>query len=159
MRLSIVFGCLLFGLIAAWLSFNPFKSRAETRSLSLTTDTQSSQFATQEEAITFLEPYVTLPTEVEKLAYHIVYYDNSQGIPGPSDWDMKIAVKVSPQNLEQWLEGFTLSSEPFDILWGHEYAKTESWNLNSEPRFYEKLGEQLAVYESEGVILMWLSTF
>jgi hypothetical protein len=126
---------------------------------SLTTDTQSSRFATKEEAIQFLEPYLDLPTVIEDTAYHIVYHDNSQGVPGPSDWDMKIALKVSSQDIDAWLEGYAVSSEPFDITWGYEFAETRGWTIATKPAFYTKAGEQIAVFISEGVMFKWLSTF
>ena len=147
---------LLLGVVV-WLGFR-LLSEPTTTTPSLTTDTRSSQFTTQEEAILFLEPYIKLATKPKDLAYHIVYHDNSQGIPGPSDWDMKLAAKVSLEDIDMWLEGFS-ASEPFDISWGMDYAKDKGWIIVGEPKFYARAGEQLALFEAEGVLFRWLDTF
>ncbi len=148
---------LLLLAIVVWQGFR-LLSVPTTRTPSLTTDTHSSQFTTQEEALVFLEPYIKLATKPVDLAYHIVYQDNSQGVPGPSDWDMKLAAKVSTADIEMWLEGFSVT-EPFDMSWVSEVLKDKNWNLSGEPTFYSRAGEQLAVYKSDGVLFRWLRTF
>lgn len=124
---------------------------------SFTTDTLSSQFATQEEKIAFLERYLTLPTNIEAAEYHIIYHDNSTGrVPGPSDWDMRVIVKVAPQDIPLWLESLTETAEPFDLTWAYELA--EGWQLQSAPKFF--VGDKrVAVFEPEDVVVLWLSTF
>jgi hypothetical protein len=156
MILKVGFALLLLGVVL-WQGYK-LLSGPTTSTFSLSTDTHSSQFITQEEAIVFLEPYIKLTTKPLDLAYHIVYHDNSQGIPGPSDWDMKLAVKVLPEDIDKWLEGASVT-EPFDMSWVSELLKGKDWNVSSELVFYTGLGEQLAVYKTEGVILKWLSTF
>lgn len=123
---------------------------------SLTTNTYSSQFATYAEALQFIEPYMDLPSPVEDLAYHIVYYDNSQGVPGPSDWDMQFAFKVQADQVDLWLGGFS-RSEPFELDWGYALSNTRTWMPVSQPRFYQTAGAWMAVF-SEGVIFYRQST-
>ena len=148
---------LLILAVVIWLGFRLLDGPM-TSTTSLSTDTHSSQFTTQEEALVFLEPYIKLATKPVDLAYHIVYQDNSQGVPGPSDWDMKIAVKLSTEDMSKWLEGFSVT-EPFDMSWVSEVLKDKNWNLSGEPTFYSRAGEQLAVYKSDGVLFRWLRTF
>jgi hypothetical protein len=132
-------------------------SRSDTTSL--TTDTQSSSFATTSDALEFLERYLKLPTPVDDTAYHIIYQDNSQGFPGPSDWDMHIALKVKPEHIKSWLEGYEISDEPFDITWGYDVAKARGWTLTTAPEFYTSAGTQVAIFSSDGVIFKRLTTF
>jgi hypothetical protein len=134
-----------------------FNAALAKESSSLTTDTTSSQFATNKEKIAFLERYLKLPTKVEAAEFHIVYYDNSQGrVPGPSDWDMRVIVKVAPENIDRWLESLAETTEPFDITWVYEFAK--DWQLTSSPKFF--MGDKhVAVFEVGGVVVVWLSTF
>jgi hypothetical protein len=132
-----------------------FNVRAQEQT-SLTTDTVSSQFATNQEKIAFLERYLKLPTKIEAAEYHIIYHDNSTGrVPGPSDWDMRVVVKVASEDMLTWLESLTATTEPFDINWVYELAK--DWKLTSTPRFFT--GDKRAVlFEAESVIVWWLST-
>jgi hypothetical protein len=124
---------------------------------SLTTDTKSSQFATNEEKIAFLERYLNLPTKVEAAEYHIVYQDNSTGrVPGPSGWDMRVVVKVAPEDIPLWLESSTETTEPFDLTWAYDLVK--EWQLKSVPKFFVG-NKRAAVFETEGVLVVWLSTF
>ncbi len=134
-----------------------FNASLAQETASLTTDTLSSQFATDEEKIAFLERYLNLPTKVEAAEYHIVYHDNSTGrVPGPSDWDMRVVIKVAPEDIDTWLESLTETTEPFDLAWVYDFAK--NWQLTSSPKFF--VGDKdVALFEVEGVVVVWLSTF
>jgi hypothetical protein len=78
----------------------------DVTSASLTTDTRSAQLATDAEKIAFLHRYITLYSAVEATEFHIVYHDNAGGaVPGPSDWDMRVAVKVAPADVSTWTDG------------------------------------------------------
>ncbi|MCL2812897.1 MAG: hypothetical protein FWD25_13545, partial [Clostridia bacterium] len=70
-----------------------------------TTNTKSSVFDSKSEKIEFLKKYLLTYSEIADAEYHIVFYDNSTGlIPGPSDWDLKVAIKISPTEIDGWLE-------------------------------------------------------
>src|SRR6478735_2242953 len=49
--------------------------------------------------------YLKLRTPVSDAAFHIVYHDNSGGLPGPSDWSIAAVVKVTPADGPVWLAG------------------------------------------------------
>jgi hypothetical protein len=72
---------------------------------SLTTDTQSSQLKTSAERVEFLGRYLKLRTPISDAAFRIVWHDNSGFVPGPSDWSMAAAVKVTPADSPTWLAG------------------------------------------------------
>jgi hypothetical protein len=132
-------------------------------SASLTTDTRSAQFATDAEKIAFLRRYVTLYSEVEATEFHIVYHDNSGGrVPGPSDWDMRVALKIAPTDTPAWTSGLQeIDGADLDLSWGTDLLpNTPRWARTSQPRVYERGGGDVivAVFASEGIVLKHLWT-
>ena len=137
-------------------------ARGET-SASLTTDTHSAQFATDAEKIAFLDRYITLYSAVEATEFHIVYHDNAAGaVPGPSDWDMRVALKVAPADVSAWTNGLQeINSAGVDLSWGTDLIPdTSSWTLASQPRVFERAGGGVlvAAFAAEGVILKHIWT-
>jgi hypothetical protein len=148
---------LLVGLAACETS----GARGET-SASLTTDTHSAQLATDAGKIAFLRRYITLYSAVEATEFHIVYHDNSGGaVPGPSEWDMRIALKIAPADIPAWTSGLQeIEGAGVDLAWGTDLLPDASrWARTSQPRVYERAsgGALVAAFASEGVILkhMW----
>lgn len=123
---------------------------------SLTTDTHSSKFSSDRQKIEFLTRYLKLPTPIEATEFHIVYHDNSGIVPGPSDWMIQAAIKVSPDSLKLWTKEMNLQSQPINFDWGYALIpKTEQrWQLKSKPKFYQRNNENvyIVVFESEGII-------
>jgi hypothetical protein len=131
-------------------------------SASLTTDTRSTQFATDAEKIAFVHRYITLYSAVEATEFHIIYHDNAGGaVPGPSDWDMRVALKVAPSDILAWTSGLQeTEGAGADLSWGIDLLPdTSRWARTSPPRVYERAsgGVIVAAFASEGVILkhMW----
>jgi hypothetical protein len=147
---------LLVGLVACGTS----GARGVTSS-SLTTDTRSAQFATDAEKITFLGRYITLYSAIEATEFHIVYHDNSGGaVPGPSDWDMRVALKVAPTDVSAWTSGVQeTDSAGVDLSWGTNLLPdTSRWARTSQPRLFERAGVIIAAFASEGLILKHIWT-
>ena len=106
----------------------------DTERESLTTDTQSADFATAEEKLDFLAPYLTPFGEILDAEHHIIFYDNSGGlVPGPSDWDIRAALKINPDELPLWLEGFSpIPSNEIDLsIWDALPSDTISWDKDA----------------------------
>ncbi len=119
------------------------------------TDTRSSQFATDAEKIAFLQQYLTLPSPVEAAEYHIVYHDNSTGgVPGPSDWDMRVVLRVAPTQLEGWtVDMQPVAADAVDLAWGYELLPVDAqWKINSEPTIYTRNNVIVAVFAPEGIL-------
>jgi hypothetical protein len=147
---------LFVGLVACGAS----GARGET-SASLTTDTHSAQFATDAEKITFLRRYIALYSAIEATEFHIVYHDNAGGaVPGPSDWDMRIALKVAPAAVSAWTSGLQeIDSAGVDLSWGTDLLPDASrWARTSQPRIFQREGIIVAAFASEGVILKHIWT-
>lgn len=125
---------------------------------SLTTHTSSGQFSSSRAKLEFLEKYAKLDSVIIDAEYRIDYQDNAQGwIPGPSDWDMRLAVKIPPGEVQQWLQGFDkVEAQEVELSWWAELPlQTKTWERNAQPVFYRRPDQSayLAVFAAEGIIL------
>jgi hypothetical protein len=132
-------------------------------SSSLTTDTWSAQFATDAEKLAFVRRYLTLASAVEATEFHIVYHDNAGGpVPGPSEWNMHVALKLAPADLPAWTSGLQeIDGRDIDLSWGSELLpNTPRWVRTSQPWVYQRAGGGVlvAVFVPEGIILKHLWT-
>lgn len=126
------------------------------------TDTWSAGFSSSEERLAFLAEYLITPGEVLDAEYHIVYHDNSTGlIPGPSDWDVRVALKINPDDIELWLDGFaSISPEEIDLtLWDGLSSDSISWD-GKNAEYYRREGEfsYLVAFPGTDIILKAVST-
>jgi hypothetical protein len=121
----------------------------------LTTDTRSASLPNDQAKVEFLKRYLRLPSEVQEAEFHITFHDNSKGmVPGPSDFDVRAAVKVPPDKVPAWTAELRKTSAPFDISWAEEFLpKDDRWATHSPPTFYEREGVQVVTYEPEGIVL------
>ena len=137
-----------------------FLGACGSSSANLTTDTRSSAFATDAEKITFLRRYLHLKTPIQATEFHIVYHDNSGGgVPGPSDYDLRVALLIDQPNLDAWTAGLHPSpeSEATQFSWSAEVLPHEArWALTSKPTIYvgDGANELVAVFATEGIILI-----
>jgi hypothetical protein len=126
-------------------------------SASLTTDTHSARFATDAEKVAFLRRYLVFASPVQAAEFHVVYYDNSGGVPGPSDWDIHAALKVAPEDVALWTEGLRpADAAGADLAWVAALLPPEPrWARASSPKVYERPGEGVlvATYVPEGIVL------
>ena len=154
--------CCVILLLVALAACGTSGARGVT-SASLTTDTRSAQLATDAEKIAFLHRYITLYSAVEATEFHIAYHDNAGGaVPGPSDWDMRVALKVAPADVSAWTSGLQeIDGTGVDLSWGTDLLPDASrWARTSQPRVYERMsgGVIVAAFASEGVILKHIWT-
>jgi len=130
------------------------------RSASLTTDTRSSQIASQEDKQAFLARYLRFASPVEAAEFHVTYHDNSGGlVPGPSDWDIRAVLRVRSGDTARWTEGLAPlapAAPTVDLSWGHALLPDGSdWRLASEPAVYTRDAGRVvvAVFAAEGVVM------
>lgn len=120
---------------------------------SLTTDTQSSTLADDREKLHFLERYLKLRTDVTATEFHIVYHDNSTGVPGPSDWDIQVVMQVPPDQMQRWAEGRTRVTEPVDLSWGYDLAALRpDWHPDETPEVYQGDGSTVALFPTANLV-------
>lgn len=121
---------------------------------SRSTDTKSTQLKTSAERVAFLARYLKLRTPVSDAAFHIVYHDNSVGVPGPSDWSIAAAVQVTPADGPAWLAG-ARALGPSERLSTRIPATAGlipgEWQVTSPGERYARDGA-LLVWHSEGVL-------
>jgi hypothetical protein len=117
------------------------------------TDTTSTSLPTAAERIAFLARYVKLHSPIEDAAFHIVYHDNGFA---PSDWDMRVAVRVRPGGVAAWLSEARRHDGPaaFEVAG----IVPPSWTLHGPGVPYRRPGTSLVVFEADRVIVMHLAT-
>lgn len=127
-----------------------------------TTDTWSSEFASRDEKLAFLAEYLIMHSEVLDAEYHIVYFDNSTGlIPGPSDWDVRVALKIRQEEILLWTDGFTaIASEEIDLEWWDGLSSADIFWDGDDAQYYKRENDfsYLVVFPNTGVILKAVST-
>ena len=125
----------------------------------MTTDTRSASLANDPAKLAFLQRYLKLPSEVHATEFHITFKDNRKGIvAGPSDYDIRVAVKVPPDKVPLWAADMP-KVDPFDVAWAHELLpKDDRWALRSAPTFYARERVFVVTFEPEGVVFKRVSS-
>jgi hypothetical protein len=81
------------------------------------TDSSSATLPSLEERIQFLERYVTFRRAYHDLAFHITYRNNSGGLPGPSEWDIRLVATVPPAELLAWVPAGVPAEQSAETQW------------------------------------------
>jgi hypothetical protein len=128
-----------------------------------TTDTWSSSFDSFEEKIKFLSEYIVIPSEVKDAEYHIVYHDNSGGmVPGPSDWDIRVALKILPEYIPLWREGMKklIPRQIDNSIWDGLATANITWQDTEMVEYWKRpdFPIYLVVYPDSGVLLKMMTT-
>jgi hypothetical protein len=120
----------------------------------MATDTRSAALQGDRAKLDFLKKYLRLPTEVQATEFHITYQDNSKGmVPGPSDYDLRVVVKVSPDKVPQWSAEMGQPTAPFDVAWAYELLpKEDRWRITSTPVYYQRERVQVVTFAPEGIV-------
>ncbi|MCC7502904.1 MAG: hypothetical protein IT229_10265 [Flavobacteriales bacterium] len=121
----------------------------------LTTDTRSLQFSNRTEKLAFLARYLKRAPGLVDAEYAIWYQDNGHGgVPGPSDYDIRIIARVVPDSLDAWTEGLTQGSwTGTDLAWKDLMADTVAWRIASAAQLYRGPSKVLLVHDDEGIVL------
>lgn len=130
---------------------------------SYSTDSWSTSFPDREEKLGFLEEYLVLPSEVRDAEYHIVYQDNSGGlVPGPSDWDIRAALRVEQEDMALWTEGMNrILPEQIDLgLWNGLETEALDWGQLVPDGCYKRPDSRsyVVLFKDSGIILKLVST-
>ncbi|MEO7777652.1 MAG: hypothetical protein ABIY63_08980 [Fibrobacteria bacterium] len=128
---------------------------------SLTTNSNSDSMASAEERVAFVSRYIKPKAPIVDASFRIVYQDNGQGLPGPSDWSESIALRVHPADSQQWLAGANLETpgnakEPLSRQFRRVIP--DSWGVSSSGDIYYLNGAWL-IWHSEGALEHLSTTF
>ncbi|MGL6073981.1 MAG: hypothetical protein ACRC8S_07455 [Fimbriiglobus sp.] len=82
-----------------------------------TTNTLSSTMPKLADRVEFLERYVTFRRGYDDLHFHIAYQNNISGVPGPSDWDVRLMATVPAAELDSWVPEGVVASATADTVW------------------------------------------
>ena len=146
------------------LSLNACQQTKDTTSTNdRSTDTWSSSFDDQAEKLAFLSEYLIAPSEILDAEYHIVYHDNSGGlIPGPSDWDIRAVIKVTPEDIPLWTAGMNklVPRQIDNTMWNDLQSQRFSWEERGYALYYKRPDARtyLVVYPYDGIIMKRIST-
>lgn len=118
------------------------------------TDTRSASLRDDAAKLEFLKRYLKLPSDVQATEFDIRYHDNNKGlVPGPSDFDVRAVVKVSPDKVALWTADMGQPTSPFDVAWAYALLpKEDRWTITSAPTFYEHDRVQVVTFGPEGVV-------
>ena len=120
------------------------------------TDTWSSRFGSRDDKLSFLSCYLVSFSEILDAEYHIFYSDNSTGrVPGPSDWDIRVMLKVKTEDIPMWLDGYSeISPDAIDFGWWAEIGTDDvEWMNNMKCYKRPESRSYLVVFVDEGILL------
>jgi len=114
------------------------------------TNTDSRALPDAAAKLAFLERYMKVMSPVQATEFHIVYQNNDWA---PSDWDMRVALKVLPSDVPRWTAGMTPRSSAPDFRWVERVAgSSDTWSVSSAPAYYDREGCTLEAHAAEGVL-------
>lgn len=126
------------------------------------TDTWSSEFTDPYDKLAFLSGYLISFSEILDAEYHIDYHDNSVGrLAGPSDWDVRVALKIKPKNIALWTAGYE-NSDPsqIDLDWWDALDSGEIVWDSKDAGYYKRPNSSsyLVAFPDSGIILKAVTT-
>ena len=102
------------------------------------TDIYSYQIQDKTHKLEKLSKYLTKESGIIDAEYHIWYQDNGTGrVPGPSDYNIRIALKIQRDSVDSWISHLEPSSRQISNKnWKDLKLDTKKWSLESEPKLY-----------------------
>ncbi len=131
-----------------------------TGSESRTVSQRSADLPDDAAKLAFLKKYLKMESDIDAVEFFIVYHDNSRMVPGPSDWDMRIAMRMPPDRVNAWSTGLLVADEKSDLAWGYDLLpKSERWAIHSKPKIYTRGRTVVAIFEPEGIVFKRAATY
>lgn len=117
---------------------------------------KSSDYKEKEVRIKILSEYFVLKSDPIDAVYNI--YDvniNNRSIPGASDRDYKVILKIDKNDLNKWHEPENITSIPINYKWTESLISTvEGFELNGIYRQYTSKNKEMIIFEETGIILI-----
>ncbi|BDD03900.1 hypothetical protein AUTU_13830 [Aureibacter tunicatorum] len=135
-----------------------FGCQADNKSV----DVFSYQIDNSTEKIETLKKHLSKESGLIDAEYHIWFQDNGTGgISGPSDYNIKLALKIEPDSLDSWIEHLEPSSKKISTdLWDELKLNGNLWETASEPELYHSssFAEVKLLFREENIVLGIYST-
>ena len=123
------------------------------------TQTMSAKFATLGEKTSFLHQYVTFRRTYQTLDFAISFQNNSGGgVPGPSEWDVRLVATVPPTELPAWIPlgattaaTATAAPSPPDLGWLK--AVPTNLDLSGVHEWYAVAGRTVGIDRARSIVV------
>jgi hypothetical protein len=127
-----------------------------------TANVYSYEIDSQTDKIEFLKKYLNKTSGLIDAEYHIWYQDNGTGrVPGPSDYNIILALKIQPDSINSWINHLEPSSRQISTeKWNELNLNKKNWNLHSQPELYlsSQITEVKLLFRKENIVLGAYST-
>jgi len=125
-------------------------------------DIYSYEIDDKNEKLKTLKKYLIKESGLIDAEYHIWFRDNGTGrVPGSSDYNIKLALKIDSDSLDSWIEYLEPSSKKISLdQWEELKLDRKIWKLESEPELYRSslATEVKLLFRKENIILGIYST-
>ncbi len=114
----------------------------------------SHDFHTSLDRINALKKCFVLRTEIFDTAFDI--YDvnmNNRTIPGPTDRDYRIVLKMDSSYIREWIKDVQITSFPINYDWAKELLKENNFSIGSVSGIFTGPDKQVIVFQNDGIIL------
>jgi hypothetical protein len=155
---NLVVGVSIAALLALAVLFFARSERRGGQDRDLTTDTDSATIPTADARVAFIRRYVKTRGPVTDADFHVVFHDNSHGIPGPSDWSIGAVLRVNPGDRDAWLADAAPNAAAEVQHARPRRPIPPEWGVTSQGETYRR-GSTTVVWHPEGVVEISSSTF
>jgi hypothetical protein len=143
-------GGVLLGLAVMALVVLTFSQQANGGAGSV--DQRSSDLPDDPSKIAFLKKYLQMNSEIEWAEFHLLFKDNAGLVPAPSDLDLKVVMRMDPQDVLLWTAGLEPSDEKIDFAWGHALLQERGWEVHASPLVFVRGRTVVAAFKTDGVV-------
>ena len=116
---------------------------------------ESGPVSSAKDRVAIARKRVKLPTPIQDVEFQMqdVNAGNDRSLPGATDRDYKLIMKVHPQNLGRWTTGFDKIRD-YDYSWMENTPRFEKWGIQSQPEIYKRPGEEsyILIFRRESII-------
>jgi hypothetical protein len=110
--------------------------------------------------------YMKHPPGLLDVEYHLWYQDNGAkkfiDVPGPSDYQLKVVLKVAKDSIDHHLTGLSKTNEEIDLKMWSKLQLDSTWNVSSVAEVYQDgdCGSTTkAIFRKEGIIFAYYATW
>ncbi len=113
-----------------------------------------------------MRQYIQNPSALLDAEYNITFHDNGTSdrlsVPGPSDYEIILALKMEPDSVSNWLDGTTPTDVETALTpWESLQLDTNDWKMEDTPRHHRSANGQKTIveYRESGIVLARFATY